>query len=428
MNPEANLKHIVSHLTENIGVRLAGSPEEMAAAKFLKSEFLHYTPDVAIETYPIQERHVVSESLSVCKDGQWNSFPCSLFGGSCGTGGKMMEGELLFFDTETGYLNPDLSYLRGKGVVHLGCHIESEDYYRRLMEAQPAFLLMVDTRYPAEYALADGLFPSYVKKYGAIPTLNVAYKDAWRWKTEAFAKARICVDGASRQSFTSVVIAELKGSDPSGGVIYAGGHHDTQAGTVGADDNAIGSAAVVELARQLSQKNHRRTIRLISFGGEEQLSVGSAEYVRKHWEEIADKGVFMCNFDSFGTAMGWGDFTINGTPAMREKIRQIYNDNGIYFKEHCELVPYTDQFPFAACGVPGIWIARMNCTSGLFYHHRVDNTIDKLDFDLSGRYVSAAAQLIDFLANTPDLSGYRGIPEEIHPEIERLFKEIFGGF
>ena len=424
----SNLKKTVSVLTEHIGLRLAGTEGEAKAARYLATQMAAYTPHVSIEEYPVFARCVSYEHLEVSLGGKWVEFPCSLFSSAASTHGKDVEGEIVFFDTATGYKQPDISYLKGKAVVHLGCHIESEENYRRLMEAAPAFILFVDTRYPAEYALADGLFPAYVAKYGSVPSLNVAYKDAWRWNTEGATKAKINVVGERLKSTTTVVIAELPGTDPNAGVLYAGGHHDTQAATVGADDNAIGSAAVLELTRLLSRTPHKRTLRLISFGAEEQLSVGSASYVRCHRAEIEKNGVFMCNFDSFGSAMGWGNFTVNANPSLREKIQQTFNADGVYYTENQKLVPYTDQFPFAACGVPGIWVSRLNCAAGLFYHHRVDNTIDKIGFDLCAQYVGAAAKLLAFLADTEDISAFTGIPAEMKPAIAELFGAVFGGW
>ena len=354
--------------------------------------------------------------------------PCSLFGSAPSTDGKTVEGEIVFFDTATGYQNPDLSYLRGKAVVHLGCHIENEDDYRRLMEAAPAFILFIDTRYTGTVQLADGLFPAYVKKYGAVPSLNVAYMDGWKWLQEHASKARIRVCGTTRPGMTTVVVCELAGTDPDAGVIYAGGHHDTQAGTVGADDNAIGSACVIELARLLSQKKHKSTFRLISFGAEEHLSVGSASYVREFREEIEKNGVFMCNFDTMGSALGWAEFTVNANDATRALIKNYFNGDGTYFVEHLAPCPYTDQFPFAACGVPGMWLFRMNCFAGIYYHHRIDNTPDKIDFDLAARYVQTSAKLLDHIANCEDNSIYRGIPEDTFKAVSAQFQAVYGGF
>ena len=285
-NISANLEKHLRVLTDDIGVRLAGSVEEAKAAEYIAKEFSKYSSHVTIEKYPVLERVVTLEKLKVKIGENWEEFPCSLFSSAITTNGIPLEAELVFFDTATGYQREDLSFLQNKAVVHLGCHIENEDNYRRLMEAKPAFILFVDTRYTGSVQLADGLFPAYVKKYGSVPSLNVAYMDVWKWLKNKANKARICVEGGVRESQTTVVICEIRGESHADEVIYAGGHHDTQAGTVGADDNAIGSAIMIELARLLSQKKHKRSFRLISFGAEEQLSVGSAAYIRQHRQDI----------------------------------------------------------------------------------------------------------------------------------------------
>ena len=423
-----NLEKHVRMLTDTIGIRLAGSPQEDQAAEYIAGAFRQYSPRVTIEKYPVRERCITSEKLEVQLAGQWREFPCSLFSSAPPTDGKRLEAELVFFDTATGYQRPDLSFLTGKAVVHLGCHIESEDNYRRLMEAKPAFSLFVDIRYTGTVQLADGLFPAYVRKYGAIPSLNVAYMDAWKWLQGKAVRAAVTVSGGIRDSETTVVICEIPGTDPESGVIYAGGHHDTQAGTVGADDNAIGSACVIELARLLSARPHKRTFRLISFGAEEQLSLGSASYVRKHRGEIARNGVFMCNFDSMGSALGWSEFTVNANDALREMITRTYNRNNIYFVELTEPCPYTDQFPFAACGVPGIWLFRRNCTGGIYFHHRVDNTPDIIGFEQAAEQVHASFALISELADAEDIASLRGIPDVLQKEINSLFQAVYGGF
>lgn len=422
------LQKTVCALADGIGVRLAGSPQEYEAARYLARACEKVGCRVSIEEFPVKRRSVYEERLEVNMNGVWQSFPCSLFSSACGTDGQTVTAELVYFDTATGYQRPDLSFLTGKAVVHLGCHIENEDAYRRLMAAKPAFILFVDTRYPAAYALADGLFPAYVKAHGSVPSLNVAYMDAWSWKGAGAVEARICVKSEQPTALTSVMVAELPGTDPQAGVLYVGGHHDTQAGTPGADDNASGSAAVVELAQLLSGRPHRRTIRFCSFGAEEQLSAGSAAYVRQHRAELTANAVFMCNFDSYGSVLGWSDFTVNGTDALRGLLKKSFNDAGIYYVERTKPCPYTDQFPFAACGVPGIWLYRPNCAAGQFYHHRVDNTPDKIDFATAAQYVGAAADVLDYLADVEDLTPYRGIPADQQTAIDELFGAVYGGF
>ena len=424
----SRLREVVSYMTETVGLRLAGSENERRAAEYLREQMALSTPHATIEYFPVNERVVDKEELQVFVHGEWRSYIGSLLSSSVSTNGETVEADLVFTDMETARQCGDLSFMTGKGVVHWGVQITDESYYKALVAAKPAFLLVVDTRFPTYTIKGDGLFPAFVAKYSSRPTFEVTFLDAWDWKAMGATKARLCVSGGLRKSQTSVVIGEIRGTDPDAGILYAGGHHDTQADTPGADDNAIGSAAVVELARMLSEKPHRRTIRLISFGAEEQLSVGSASYVRAHHAETEQKGVFMCNYDSFGSALGTYELYVNGTPAMEALVKERFNAEGVYYVQHVTAMPYTDQFPFAACGVPGIWVGRNNCTSGAFYHHRTDNTIDKIDFDAAARCVTAGAKLLSQLADTEDVTQYAGIPGGQRAEIASLFQEVYGGF
>jgi hypothetical protein len=68
----------------------------------------------------------------------------------------------------------------------------------------------------------------------------------------------------------------------------------------GADDNASGSAALLELARQFAkEKKNRRTIIFIAFGGEEEGLLGSKFYVNNPIFPL-EKTVAMINMDMVG--------------------------------------------------------------------------------------------------------------------------------
>ena len=93
-------------------------------------------------------------------------------------------------------------------------------------------------------------------------------------------KVRVAVNLVQAQSQN--VIAEWPGRSPQLPAIALTAHHDTQCGNVGADDNASGVVCLLAFARALAGAKLQRTVRLISFGAEEQLSVGSFAYVRDH--------------------------------------------------------------------------------------------------------------------------------------------------
>jgi aminopeptidase YwaD len=119
-----------------------------------------------------------------------------------------------------------------------------------------------------------------------------------------------------RESPSFNVIGILPGSDPKlkGEAIVIGAHYDHLgrggAGSLapregeihhGADDNASGTAGLIELARMLSSQNPkpRRTIVFIAFSGEEEGLIGSNYYVNHPVLPRANT-VAMINMDMIG--------------------------------------------------------------------------------------------------------------------------------
>jgi aminopeptidase YwaD len=415
-------------LTRDIGIRLAGSAGEKRAAAYIAGEWRRAGAVVSLEEFPVRERAVRDEQLEVLVGGEWRRFPCSLLTNTPGTDGRAIEAPVALIDAHTGYQRKDLEYLRGTAVVHLGSHIETADHYRRLMAARPAFLMFVDARYPGHVATSDGMFPAYVHDYGAVPTVSVAYQDAWSWQVQQASAARLRVDGGMQPSRSQNVIAELAGADPSAGVIYVGAHHDTQAASVGADDNGTGVGAILALAAALAPLPRRRSIRLVSFGAEEQLSVGSAQFVRRHRDELAARGRFMFNFDSFGSHLGWNTLVCNGPDGIAAPLLAGLEGRGQYAKVSREIIPYADHFPFVAGGVPAAWLGRNNCTAGRFFHHRPDDDMSKVSCPLVAALASGVGAALIDLANADQLPFAPRIEERDRDAVAAMWDDLFGGW
>ncbi len=84
------------------------------------------------------------------------------------------------------------------------------------------------------------------------------------------------------------VIATKLGTKYPNEVVMLGAHYDSYSNTdnqPGADDNASGTAAVLEIARILSQYNFDRTIIFCAFSGEEYGLYGSAAYASRCSQE-----------------------------------------------------------------------------------------------------------------------------------------------
>ena len=117
------------------------------------------------------------------------------------------------------------------------------------------------------------------------------------------------------------VIGLLKGTDPSleSEAIIVGAHYDhlgrsgrfsmsqNTTGQIhhGADDNASGTAAVIEMARAAveARKEFRRTVVFMTFAGEEHGLLGSSYYVN-HPTMPLDGTIAMINLDMVGRAVG----------------------------------------------------------------------------------------------------------------------------
>lgn len=88
------------------------------------------------------------------------------------------------------------------------------------------------------------------------------------------------------------VIGEIKGTDKKlkDEVVMIGGHLDSWQGSVGATDNAAGSAVMMEAMRILKRLNiqPKRTVRIGLWGGEEQGIHGSRGYVSKTFADRED--------------------------------------------------------------------------------------------------------------------------------------------
>lgn len=425
---EAELSRHLAVLCSEIGVRLTGSPGERVAGDYIAEEFRRAGAVVSREPFPVNVRDVHSERVKVLVDGRWMTFPCSLFGNTPGTEGKPLEAPLVFFESPAEPSPRDLSRLRGKAVVHLGSHIESRQAYRELLEAQPAFLLFVDVRFPGDRPLSDSMFPTYTKALGAVPTAGVAYMDAWEWARRGASAARLTVAGGMRPGLSENIVAELPGQDPDAEMLFLGAHHDTQADSVGADDNGSGVAGLLALARVLAPQPRRRTIRLISFGAEEQLSVGSSVYVRAHREELRARGRLMFNLDAFGSLMGWTEIICNGPSELMGLVRNAFTRHGLPVRMLDGIVPYADHFPFVAAGVPGLWMWRPNCPSGRFFHHRPDDDLSRLSIPLMSRLLTALAGFGQEMANVRDLPFGRTIPAHQADAVGPYWDDLFGGW
>ena len=105
-------------------------------------------------------------------------------------------------------------------------------------------------------------------------------------------------------------VAIIRGTEPGAGVIVIGAHYDSRADDLddaasaapGAVDNGSGVAALLELARILSQRPHRTTIMFVFFAAEEEGRQGSVAFVHDYLLDNPNMQVnMMINIDTIGS-------------------------------------------------------------------------------------------------------------------------------
>ncbi|MCC6285845.1 MAG: M20/M25/M40 family metallo-hydrolase [Phycisphaerales bacterium] len=229
---------------------------------------------------------------------------------------------------------------------------------------------------------------------------------------------------------------DIRGSERTGEVVLVGAHFDAVPRSPGADDNASGAAAALELARVLRGREPRRTIRIMFFTLEEYGLVGSRAYVeefagpnhREGKETIAGMisldmiGIFSDAENSqrsplprvgplkmipttanFITVVGIQSSHELSAP-FAESMAQAAPDLPVLrFDMLAVPIPdmlRSDHAPFWGMGVPAIHITD---TSEFRYdhYHRPTDTIDRIDRDRYAMVVRGIAQGVWDFANAP---------------------------
>ncbi|SMF72838.1 M20/M25/M40 family metallo-hydrolase [Allosphingosinicella indica] len=156
------------------------------------------------------------------------------------------------------------------------------------------------------------------------------------------------------------ILADLPGSDPRAGYVMAGAHLDSWVAGDGAQDNAAGSAVVMEAARILATLgvHPKRTIRFALWNGEEQALLGSIAYVEKYLAsrpELTDPAQAALS-PYYTWRLRW---PVTPKPGHRDLTAYFNIDNGsgklrgIYAEGNVAAMPTLREWiaPFAGMGV-----------------------------------------------------------------------------
>ena len=208
------------------------------------------------------------------------------------------------------------------------------------------------------------------------------------------------------------VVALLPGEGPTADeIIVVGAHYDhlgyrEKNGEVtvfnGANDNASGTAAMLEIARILCERKQKlpRSVLFIAFAAEERGLLGSFYYV-KHPLVPLEKTIAMINLDMVGcieddriTAGGVGT-----APALGDLVEQVAGQHELDVIRMPGSIGGSDHMAFYTHEIP---VVHLITTGGWKDYHKPTDDVETVDSDGIARISQMAAGLVVELAESDE--------------------------
>lgn len=414
-------------LCEEIGERRAGTAAELRAAGYIAKRFAGAgLANVRLESFPCTSLHSARAEVRELSGRRWRRVEAAALVGAPGTpGGGAVEGEITWVELPEALERVRPRSLRGRILAVFGGLPTRVADHRRLLAAQPMAVIHVDDRLPFSWVKNDGVYPYWARKHGMPPTITVPYTEAWRWRRDEVRRLRVRVRIDQVAAMSQNVAGKLPGSDPTLPEITLTAHHDTQCGNPGADDNASGVVCLLALADAFAGRRLRRTLRFISFGTEEQLSVGSAAYVAAHRAGLKNTGLVL-NFDSVSSPLGHFVLSVAGGAPLARFGRGRLAERGLDVAVQREITPFADQFPFNLAGVASLWFFRPNFPGGRWQHHSPHDTLANVSPAQVVRLLQAVHPFVRDLASRSSWPFSSRLPPRQRALARRMGRELLG--
>lgn len=220
------------------------------------------------------------------------------------------------------------------------------------------------------------------------------------------------------------VVGLVEGTDPAlrGELVVVGAHYDhlgretmfasdAKAGAVvhpGADDNASGVAAVLELARRVAARPVRRSVLFVAFSGEE-LGVLGSKYFVEHSPLPLDSASAMLNFDMVGRLTNdrllvYGVATADELPALVDSANAA--GPRLAVKALGDGFGPSDHASFYAAGVPVLHFF----TDQHADYHAATDVAEKVDAAGEARVIALAEGVLRRVGDRPARLTFRRAP------------------
>jgi aminopeptidase YwaD len=177
----------------------------------------------------------------------------------------------------------------------------------------------------------------------------------------------------------------------------------------GADDNASGTAAMIEMARYISQNTGQtgRSIIFIAFDAEESGLIGAQKFIEETNMFDVQNIRAMFSLDMVGMYNAYQGLDLTGIGGVDSGVRlaeRVAEEFGINLKNRSAETPFaTDTQPFGRIGIPAIHAF----TGTESPYHKPGDTYDLLDYEGMSMVTGFLQELVMQLSSQPEINPSR---------------------
>ncbi|TMN21794.1 M20/M25/M40 family metallo-hydrolase [Lentibacillus cibarius] len=364
-----NMYNDIDYLTDV--PREAGTDGEKRAVDYIKNRFDELGYETEVQSFPVRDVH---SEASVTIDG--NKLDETLQVISGGQNGKETGGLVDVGRAEPG----DIPDVEGKiALIERG----AMPPFKQVMDVKnegAVGAIMYDSEDGAPFQLVPG-----VQIMPAVGISRETGRDLAKQLEDGEIEVTLDVTMEQITKTSHNVIASLKPDmdKTTGQLVTIGAHHDSVPGGPGANDDASGVSAVLELARIYADKPIDTEVRFLTFGAEERGLVGSSYYMNSLLRNEKNRMVAHFQMDMIGARDSGADnpagglimYTLDGNKNLVTDLGSAWGSETMDVAVPYGQMGRSDHQPFHQAGVPTALFTHAPAEAS---YHQPTDTLDKI--------------------------------------------------
>ncbi|MBS7529287.1 DUF4910 domain-containing protein [Hazenella sp. IB182353] len=374
----------IAHLANKDDARVAGTEGEKEAAEFVAKRLRRLGYEVEMQQFPFTSFADHGSSIALTSPESKN-LESKAFTYSPATPEGGLSGSIVYAELGSA---EDFSRIDVEGKIAL-IKRGSYSFYDKVQNAANAGAIGAII-----FNHSEGLISGTLGSQTDIPALalsDVDGNDLLGLLESGEVQLTLNANTETIETYSQNVIANKKArkkaKDPQ--TLIVGAHYDG-VDTPAANDNASGTATLLEVARVLAKKKLDHNLRFVAFGAEEAGLIGAYEYVDALDDAEKENISGMLNMDMVGV----GD-TLNLMTGEEDAVSWIADDaaelaekDGITFERGSST--RSDHYAFEQAGIPVVFFHYSEDP----YYHTDEDTIDKIQKEDLKTAGTLAAKLI----------------------------------